>query len=138
MIKIIKVMVMLCLALAAPAFAMASDYSLVVNGSFIYTDVPPSVEGTNILVPLRVVAESTGVAVQYFGSERMIILYRPGLEVKLWLDGYNCYKNGYPVVLASPPRLINDRTFVTRDQIEQLLDLNVYLNMQANAVVVQS
>ena len=138
MFKIFRVTVVLCLLLAAPAMAVASDYSLEVNGTLIYSDVPPVVEGSKVLIPLRAVAEATGAAVQYVDNERELIINSPGLEVILWLDSYFGYKNGLPVDLTSPPKLINDRTFVTREQLDQLLEVKAYLDIMANAIVVQS
>lgn len=136
--KMLYITAALCLLLAAPAAASASDYSLVVNGTAIFSDAAPVVEGSKVLVPLRAVAEAIGASVQYVDTERELIIYRPGLEVTLWLDNYSGYKNGSPLVLTSPPKLINDRTFVTREQLDQLLDVKAYLNVQANTLEVQS
>jgi hypothetical protein len=76
--------------------------------------------------------------VQYVDSEREVIISSPGNEVTLWLDSYFGYKNGLPVVLTSPPKLINDRTFVTREQLDQLLEVQANLDIMANAIEVQS
>jgi len=137
LLKMLWVTAALCLLLAAPALAMASDYSLVVNGTLIYPDVPLAVEGVKVLVPLRAVAEATGATVQYVDNERELIISRPGLEVTLWLDNYAGFKNGSPIVLTVPPKLIKDRTFVTRDQLVQILDVKVYLSVPANSFIVQ-
>jgi len=136
--KMLWVVTALCLLLASPARAMASDYSLVVNGTLIYSDVPLAVEGSKVLLPLRAVAEATGASVQYFDNEQELIISKSGLEVMLWLDNYSGFKNGAPIVLTSPPILINDRTFVTREQLSQILDVKAYLNVLANSIVVQS
>ena len=103
MFKPLWVTAALCLLLAGPAMAITSDYALVVNGTLVYTDVSPVVDGSKVLVPLRAVAEAAGAAVWYIESEREVIISRPGLEVKLWVDNYAGYKNGTPIVLTSPP-----------------------------------
>lgn len=138
MLKMLWVATALCLLFAVPAFALTPDYSLVVNGNVIYSDVPLSVDGFKALVPLRVVAEATGANVQYLEHEREVIINRPGLEVVLWLDTYSFTKNGSPILLRTPPELINGRTFVTRDQLVEILDVNAYLSIPANSFIVQS
>lgn len=127
----------LFLFLAAPAMAMTSDYALVVNGTLVYTDVSPVVDGSKVLVPLRAVAEATGADVRYIDSEQKVIISRPGLEVKLWVDNYAGFKNGTPIVLTSPPKLINGRTFVTRELLSQIMDVKAHLNVKANSIEVR-
>jgi N-acetylmuramoyl-L-alanine amidase len=117
---------------------MASDYSLVVNGKLIYTDIPPVVEGPKVLVPLRAVAEAAGASVQYVELNREMIINKPGLEVRLWIDNYSCLKNGSRIVLTSPPKLINERTFITREEVNQIMGVEIYLNVIDNSIVVES
>ncbi len=137
MFKSLWVTVALCLLLAAPAVAVTSNYSLVVNGTQVYTDVSPVVEGSKVLVPLRAVAEATGANVRYIDSERELIISKPGLEVILWVDNYSGFKNRTQIVLTSPPKLVNDRTFVTRELLTQIMDVRVYLNVKANSIEVR-
>ncbi|TEB06640.1 hypothetical protein Psch_00172 [Pelotomaculum schinkii] len=137
MFKSLWVTVALCLLLAAPAVAVTSNYSLVVNGTQVYTDVSPVVEGSKVLVPLRAVAEATGASVQYVDSERELIISKPGLEVKLWVDNYSGFKNGTPIVLTSPPKIVNDRTLVTRELLTQIMDVKAHLNVKANSIEVR-
>lgn len=138
MFKVFGITAILCLLFVSPVMAETENYSLVVNGVALYSEAPPIVEGTNVLLPLRIIAESTGASVQYVAFERQIIISKAGLEAKLWLDNYPCYKNGEQIVLTTPPKLINDRTYITREQVNQILGLNVFLNIFNSTVVVQS
>lgn len=136
MSKAFWIAVALCFLLTSPV--MASDYSLMVNGMTVYSDVPPVVEGANVLLPLRAVAEAAGATVQFVDSQRELIISKPGLEVLLWLDNYSGFKNGAPLFLTSPPKLVNDRTFVSRDLLAQIMDVKSYFNAQTNSIEVKS
>jgi hypothetical protein len=136
--KVFGITAILCLLFVSPVMAETENYSLVVNGAALYSEAPPIVEGANVLLPLRVIAESTGASVQYVAIERQIIISKPGLEAKLRLDNYSCYRNREQIVLTSPPKLINDRTYITREQVNQILGLNVFLNIFNSTVVVQN
>lgn len=113
-------------------------YSLAVNGTPVYSEVPPVVEGSRVLLPLRAVAEATGATVQYVDSERKLIISKPGLEVFLWLDNYLGFKNGSPLYLTSPPKLVNDRTYISRELLAKIFDVKSYLNAQTNSIEIQS
>ncbi|MDD4239375.1 MAG: copper amine oxidase N-terminal domain-containing protein [Desulfotomaculaceae bacterium] len=137
MLRILWLTTALCLLFAAPAVAETPAYALVVNGMTVYSDVPLSVDGFRVLVPLRVVAEATGANVQYLEQEREVIITRPGLVVVLKLDSYSFTKNGAAILLITPPQLINDSTFVTREQLVAILDVNAYLNIPDHSFIVQ-
>lgn len=109
-----------------------------VNGMRVYSDVPLSVDGFKVLVPLRAVAEATGANVQYVDQAREVIITRSGLEVILRLDTYSFTKNGAPILLRTPAQIINDRAFVTRDQLEEIMGVKAYLNIPDKSFVVQS
>lgn len=138
MLRKLLVITALCLIFTAPAFAATPDYALVVNGMPVYTDVPLSVDGFKVLVPLRAVAEATGSGVQYFDQERKVVITKPGLEIVLKFDTYSCTKNGSSILFLTPPALINDRTFVTRDQLVEILDVEAFLNIRDHSLEVKS
>lgn len=138
MLRKLLIITALCLIFTTSAFAATPDYALVVNGMPVYTDVPLSVDGFKVLVPLRAVAEATGAGVHYFEQERKVVITRSGVEVVLRFDSYSCTKNGSPILLLTPPALINDRTFVTRDQLVEILDVEAYLNVPDHSFVVKS
>ncbi|KUK81611.1 MAG: Uncharacterized protein XD97_0608 [Pelotomaculum thermopropionicum] len=127
----------LCLLLVMPVFSEAANYSLVVNQFLINPDVPPVVEGRNILVPLRAVAEATGAEVAYDESRRAVIINRQGLAVRIWPGKYNAIKNGSEIFLVQPPQIIQNRTFVTREELAKILDVRTFLSVRLGAVVIE-
>lgn len=133
----ILVTAVLCLIFISPVYAGTADYSLMVNGRMVYADVPLAVDGFEVLVPLRAVAEAIDAGVQYMDQERVVIISRPGLEAILRLDTYSFTKNGSPILLRTPAVLINNRTFVTREQLVEILGVDAYLNIRDNSFIVE-
>ncbi len=84
---------------------------VVLNGQELTFDVPPVIENDRTLVPLRVIFEALGAEVQWNGETRMVTAVKDGMEIKLVIDGA-AFKNGEPVDLDVPAKIINDRTMV--------------------------
>ncbi len=127
----------LCLLLVMPAFSEAANYSLVVNQFLINPDVTPVVEGRNILVPLRAVAEATGAEVVYDESQRAVVINRQGLTVRIWPGKYTGVKNGSKIFLVKPPQIIQNRTFVTREELAKILEVKTFLSVRLGSVVIE-
>lgn len=135
-IKIVLVLT-LCLLLTAPGFSRAAGFSLIVNKFLINPDVAPVVEGRNVLVPLRAVAEAVGAEVFYEENQRAVIVKKQGLDVRVWVGKHTGVKNGSEIFLVDPPKIINDRTFVSREELSKILNVKTFLSVRLSSVVVE-
>jgi len=85
--------------------------SIVVDGNSLIFDVPPVIENDRILVPVRAIFEALEAHVDWDEATQTVTATKPGTEIKLIIGG-GAYKNGTPVILAVPAKLINGRTMV--------------------------
>lgn len=103
-------------ALAAPR--------VVVNSQELVFDVPPVVEQGRTLVPLRAIFEALGAEVSWDSSTQTVTATKGGTEIKLVIGGL-AYKNGQPVELDVPARIVNDRTLVPVRFVSEALGARV-------------
>lgn len=110
--KNISAVILLALLLAAfnPGLAQAQP-KVILDGSLLVFDVPPIIEDGRTLVPLRTIFEALGAMVEWDGDTQTVTAVKGDTEVKLVIGG-QAFKNGIPVSLDVPARIISDRTMV--------------------------
>jgi|GEM_PF-4566901 len=133
-----SIVVIVCLVFTSPALTMAADFSLNVNGVPLYSDVRPVVEGRNVLLPLRAVAEALGAEVIYDEFQRTVTISKPALEARISPGKYGGIKNGSLVLFVTPPKIINDRIFVTREELTKILDVKTFLRVPEYSITVEN
>jgi hypothetical protein len=84
---------------------------VVVNGQGLTFDVPPVIEQGRTLVPLRAIFEAMGANVSWDGSTQTVTATKGSTEIKLIIGGL-AYKDGQPVNLDVPAKIVNGRTLV--------------------------
>lgn len=65
--KIFLISLIICLAFVSPGLANA-PVTVIVNGSYLNSDVPPQIINGRVMVPLRAVSESLGCIVEWNSS----------------------------------------------------------------------
>jgi hypothetical protein len=110
--KHILAVILLALLLAAfnPGLAQAQP-KVILDGSLLVFDVPPTIEDGRTLVPLRTIFEALGATVAWDNDTQTVTALKADTEVKLVIGG-QAYKNGSPVSLDVPARIISGRTLV--------------------------
>ena len=114
-------------ALAAPR--------VVVNGQGLTFDVPPVIEQGRTLVPLRAIFEALGAGVNWDDSTQTVTATKGGMEIKLVIGGL-AYKNGQPVALDVPAKIVNGRTLVPLRFVSEALGASVWWNDAAQTVTI--
>lgn len=114
---------------AAPAANLANTTTLAsqqeirifIDGRQITTDVAPRIVDDRTLVPISVIAQTLGAAVDWNNDERSVTIRRAYKEIVLFIDNEYATVNGESIKLDVAPRIINDRTFLpVRFVAEQL------------------
>jgi hypothetical protein len=110
--KHILTVILLALLLAAfnPGLAQAQP-KVILDGSLLVFDVPPIIEDGRTLVPLRTIFEALGATVEWDNDTQTVTAFKADTEVKLVIGG-QAFKNGSPVFLDVPARIISGRTMV--------------------------
>lgn len=89
-----------------------SDIKLWINGDYVSTDVPPVIENGRTLVPLRVVSENLGLAVDWNGDLKKITISKDD-EQFIFLIGQNFFQKGDSKQdLDVTPKIVDGRTLV--------------------------
>lgn len=92
--------------------ATAGAVDLYVDTARVSTDTPPTVVDGRTLVPLRVIFESLGAAVEWNNDTRTATGTKDGAVISIQIDNSTAYVNGAPHTLDVPAQLINNRTMV--------------------------
>lgn len=110
--KNILTVILLALILAAfnPGISQAEP-KVILDGSLLVFDVPPTIEDGRTLVPLRTIFEALGATVEWDNDTQTVTALKADTEVKLVIGG-QAFKNGIPVSLDVPARIISSRTMV--------------------------
>ncbi len=87
-------------------------------------DVPPVIQKSQVLVPLRVIFEALGASVQWDETNQTVTAVKDDTEIQLVMDG-QAYINGEPVTLTAPARIIDGRTMVPLRFISEAYDCQV-------------
>jgi uncharacterized protein YkwD len=90
------------------------------NGITRYTDAPVFIDNAygRTMVPIRVIAESLGASVDWYGTSRTVVIVRNGVTLHLPLDTPLPNGMGIPVI-------VNGRTFVPLAYVSEMLGANV-------------
>ncbi len=133
--KVLALLQVLCICLAAPA-AASQGPRIFVNGAelpFPPDPQPVIIDGTTF-VPLRSVFEALGAAIHWDGATRTVTVRRGSRSVQVQIGSHTGWVNDRPVWLEQPARLINDRTYIPLRFVSEALGATVRWNEAAFAV----
>ncbi|MDF2684662.1 MAG: metalloendopeptidase, partial [Brevibacillus sp.] len=99
--------------------------SLVIDGKGIPTEVQPLRQNGRMLVPIRVIAESTGAEVTYDASNRQVTVTEKGKRIVLLVDSQTAYVDGKRVTLDAPAMIVSRRTVVPIRFVSEALGYQV-------------
>ncbi|WP_078060457.1 stalk domain-containing protein [Desulfotomaculum copahuensis] len=110
--KPISLLISLILLLFLNATPSSATPKVFVNGQGVRFDVLPIVKNDVTLVPLRAIFQALGAQVNWDGTTQTIFAIKNGISVKLSIGEKIAYKDGKPVTLQEPARVIGGSTLV--------------------------
>ena len=113
-----------------------SKITVFCNGSEILFDQSPVLENDRVLVPMRAIFEALGAEVTWEEATRTAAASLGETQVSVQIDNPVMMKNGEPVELDAPPRLIGERTLVPVRAISEGLGATVDWNEQERRVII--
>ncbi|MFJ7732453.1 copper amine oxidase N-terminal domain-containing protein [Lysinibacillus sp. NPDC097231] len=125
-------LVMILMLTSLPAYAAHS--TIKIDGVAITTDVAPEVKNNRTMVPLRVISENLGAAVNWTDSK--VTLTNNNMQIALKANSNTVLKNGKTELLDVQPYLKNNRLFVPIRFIAETFGCQV--NYQHSAVTVDT
>ncbi|HAS04570.1 MAG TPA: hypothetical protein DCR71_02240 [Dehalococcoidia bacterium] len=108
--KCFFIAIILSMMLSFAGLAQAAP-QVVLDGQTLSFDVPPVIENNRTLVPLRAIFEALGASVQWDGATQTVTATKSDTEITLIIGG-QAFKNGQPVSLDVPAKIIESRTMV--------------------------
>jgi basic membrane protein A len=140
--KSLSLLLLLCLLLTiigpAVSFAETMPAKIYFNGEILTTDVAPmNVEG-RILVPVRTVFEALGAEVRWDATTMTVTGIRANMRISLQVGNKTAYRNGQPIDLDVPAKLINGRTMVPIRYVAEGLGASVSWMAATKSVMIES
>jgi len=111
--------------------------TVILDGATMQFDVAPVNENGRILVPLRTIFESLGARLTWDPATKTASAVKGSNQISLTVGGQSS-KNGEPVVLDVPARLVNDRVLVPLRFVSEALGATVNWNSRTQMVTIIS
>ncbi len=137
--KVISVILTLaiCFGLCtAVSGEQSGEISVYINGTLLQTDVPPMIVEGRTLLPLRAVAESIGMAVEWNGETQEVRLTKDNSVITLTIGNSRAVVGGNLIYCEVPPRIFSGRTLVPVRFIAESFGLLVNWDSSERAVYI--
>ncbi|ACV64965.1 copper amine oxidase domain protein [Desulfofarcimen acetoxidans DSM 771] len=131
----ILLIVGMLLVLTAPAMAAPK---VILDGSQLSFDVSPTIDNGRTLVPLRAIFEALGADIEWNGETKTVTANKENTKIILQIGKQTAYKNGTPVTLDVPAKIINDRTMVPLRFVSEALGADVKWDENTQTIIVSS
>ena len=95
------------------------------NNGVINFDQLPIIENGRTLVPLRAIFEKIGADVEWNGDTQTVTATKGDISISLTINNTTAYKNGQPITLDVPAKILNGRTLVPVRFVSDCFGVNV-------------
>lgn len=123
------------LSLALPAWAAPT---VIVDGKTLSFGVPPRIEQWTTLVPLRGIFEALGANVEWDGSTQTVKASKADTQIQLKIGSTTAYRNGVPVQLSVPGKVVGGSTLVPLRFVSEALGADVHWNGVTETITIAS
>lgn len=97
---------------AAAAAAPATDITIFINGQEVVSDVPPRIVAGRTLVPIRVISQFFGAAVDWDGAAQRVDIQLGPRHIALTIGVGEALVDDQVIALDQPPQIVDGRTLV--------------------------
>jgi len=120
------------------AAATGPVISLMIDGKGVPTEVSPTVKNQRMLVPIRAIAEHTGVSVYYTSQTRRITLKGNGHQAAVFVGSRTGYLDGKRAELDAVPMIVRGRTLVPVRFVSEALGYEVTWDSQSRVAIIKT
>lgn len=113
------------LAFPMMAFAAVPQIQLFLNGKQLAAEVAPRIIKDNTVVPVRIIAESTGAKVQWDGKNRKVTVDKSGMNIQLFIDKQDAMVNNKSFKLETAPTIVEGNTMLPLRFVSEQLGVKV-------------
>lgn len=115
-----------------------SQIKVMLDGSTLNFDVPPTIVDGRTLVPLRIIFEEMGATVNWNPSSGTITGIKGDKTISLKVNSKNAYVNGKLIQIDVPASVVNGRTLVPTRFIAESLGADVAWDRETRTVFIDS
>ena len=134
--KILAVLIALITVFGATA-AFAADITVKVNDEVVTFDRQPYIEGENVMIPYRFVAEKLGATVAWDEDTKTVFTALGDIVTTLQIGNSSIFTSDDVIKAQVAPVLVIDRTFVTGDVIAKAFGVDVSFDEATSTVTVK-
>jgi hypothetical protein len=121
-------------------FIGKSNYNI--NGAASVMDVSPIIKEERTLLPIRFVTEAIGANIEWFDTEKKVLISQGDKSIELWIGKNQAKINGQSIAIdpdnaAVMPMIINGRTMMPLRFIAENLGCEVEWVGQNNQVIIR-
>lgn len=135
---LVVLVMMIGLWIYPPGSASADDIQVYIDQNRISYDVPPQVENSRTLVPIRKTFENLGADVIWNAKDNSVTIQKETTILKLKLNKKTVLKNGKSITIDVPVKAKDNRTFVPIRFIADSLGYIVKWNNTTRSVLISS
>jgi hypothetical protein len=111
---------------------------VLLDGQQLSFEVSPTIENGTTLVPMRAMFEPLGATVQWDDYTQTVTADKVGTTIKITLGQAIAYKNGSPVTLQVPAKIIDNRTMVPLRFVSEALGAQVNWDSVTQTITIVS
>jgi len=130
--KLITLVLILAIIASTGVLALASEIGVNINGTSVSFDQPPIVKDGRLLLPLRAIFEAIGAKVDWDTPTQTVTATKDDVVVILQIGSYVFYRNGSQIALDTPAQIVDGRTLVPLQVINESFDVEVDLVFSAH------
>lgn len=137
-VKIVMLACLLALLSAMPVMAQDTPVSLVIDGEAVVTDQAPYIKNDCTMVPVRVIAENLGAAVEWDAEAYAVTITRGETVIRLSIGSAAADVDGTEITLEAAPEIVPEtsRTMVPFRFVSEALGAAVEWDDQTYTVTV--
>jgi hypothetical protein len=113
---------------------------MLVNGSPVTLDVPPTILNSRTLLPIRAIVDAVGGTIAWDASARKVSVVRKDKTVLLWIDKNIAQVNGRSVRVDTDvrvvPIIVSGRTLLPLRFVAESLGLDVQWDAAAKTITI--
>ncbi len=114
-----------------------NEIQIYINGKKTETDVAPIIKDDRVFVPVRVIFEGIGAKVGWDEENKKVISELDSAIVVMAIGEKEIILNGEKKEVDVPPQIINNRTFLSINDISKIYNCDVIWDHVAKTVVVR-
>ena len=134
--KILALILAIATVMAASC-AFAADVKVIVNGEEVSFDRAPLVDGENVLIPYRFVAEKLGAKVSWHQDTQTVFTEYEGTIVTTQIGNNLMFVNDATFTLENAPVIEVDRTMVPGAVFENAMGAKVVWDAETATVTIE-